>query len=93
MEVKYRQVTLTLTDGGSVTGIIEADSDPVVLAPSVLGAIPVRIPRNQIRSRQDIAESSMPTGLLDSLTRDQVLDLLAYLSNPVSVPSSRLIQE
>ena len=93
VEVKYQQVTLTLTDGGSVTGIIEADSDPVVLAPSVLGAIPVRIPRNQIRSRQDIAESSMPTGLLDSLTRDQVLDLLAYLSNPVSVPSSRLIQE
>jgi len=80
VDVKYQQVTATLKDGTTVTGIVDQDGDPLILLPPEAGATPVEIPRSQIQSRQPEPGSPMPSGLLDSLTRDQVLDLLAYLS-------------
>ena len=82
MDEKYRQVTLTLKDGTTVTGIVVEDADPLVLLPPEPGAPPLEIARDRIQSRQSTDSSPMPSGLLDSLTRDQVLDLVAYLSLP-----------
>ncbi|MCW5556476.1 MAG: c-type cytochrome [Verrucomicrobiae bacterium] len=80
VDVKYQQVTATLKDGTTVTGIVEQDADPLILLPPEPGAASVEIPRDKIQSRQAEPGSPMPSGLLDPLTRDQVLDLLAYLS-------------
>ena len=82
VDEKYRQVTLTLKDGTTVTGIVVEDADPLVLLPPEPGAPPLEIARDRIQSRQSTDSSPMPSGLLDSLTRDQVLDLVAYLSLP-----------
>lgn len=82
VDEKYRQVAVTLKDGTMVTGIVDQDADPLVLLPPEPGAASVEIPKARIQSRQSLEGSPMPSGLLDSLTRDQVLDLLAFLSKP-----------
>ncbi|MFO1460759.1 MAG: c-type cytochrome [Verrucomicrobiota bacterium] len=82
VDEKYRLVAATLKDGTTVTGVVEQDGDPLVLQPTEAGAAPVEIPKARIQSRQFLEGSPMPSGLLDSLTRDQVLDLLAFLSKP-----------
>ncbi|MBX3731255.1 MAG: c-type cytochrome [Verrucomicrobiae bacterium] len=80
VDEKYRQVIVTLEDGSTVTGIVDQDGDPLVLLPPEAGAAPVELARARIRDRKDDPGSPMPSGLLDTLTRDQVLDLIAYLS-------------
>ena len=82
VDEKYRLVTVTLQDGTSVTGVVEQDADPLVVQPTETGAPPVEIPKARIQSRQSLGGSPMPSGLLNALTRDQVLDLLAFLSKP-----------
>ncbi|MEN9674730.1 MAG: hypothetical protein RIS76_626 [Verrucomicrobiota bacterium] len=82
VDEKYRQVTLTLKDGTTVTGIVDQDADPLVVLPSDPAATPLQIPRDRVQSRVATEVSPMPSGLLDALSRDQVLDLVAYLSSP-----------
>lgn len=80
VDEKFRQVTLTLKDGTSVTGIVDQDADPVVLLPAEPDSPPIQVGRDRIQSRTASDVSPMPSGLLDTLSRDEVLDLIAYLS-------------
>jgi putative heme-binding domain-containing protein len=80
VDEKYRLAVLTLKDGTTVSGTLEQDEDPVVIQPGDPGAAPLEIAKAQILERQWSDQSPMPSGLLDAFNRDQVYDLLAFLT-------------
>jgi len=79
VDEKFRVALITLKDGTELSGTVERDDQVLVLAPTGPGADPREISRNDIRERRWSDSSPMPTGLLDVLTQEQVLDLLAFL--------------
>ena len=85
-------VNVTLTSGISVQGlIVHKDKDVVRIAKNAVEK-PIEIKRSQIDEETVLDKISlMPAGLLDRLTRDDVLDLMAYLATggDASHPSFR----
>ncbi|MBL9151536.1 MAG: c-type cytochrome [Verrucomicrobiales bacterium] len=80
VEEKYRIVTVTRTDGTTVTGTIEsADDERILLKPNPLSPDTIGIGLSQIAKREESTASPMPAGLLNSLNAAQILDLLAFL--------------
>lgn len=79
VDEKFRVAVLTLKDDAVVTGTVERDDDLVVLTAAEPGADPVEVSRTDIKERRWSDVSPMPTGLLDGLTKEQILDLLAFL--------------
>jgi putative heme-binding domain-containing protein len=84
VEEKFRAQTLVLTDGRLVTGIVEAESDQEVrMRVNPLDGkedTATVIPKEQIQERVPSEVSLMPMGLLNTLSDEEVLDLLAYVS-------------
>jgi putative membrane-bound dehydrogenase-like protein len=79
IEEKYRQSILALEDGTTLTGIIVAE-DPKSL--TILAGTPAKqqeISKKSLDARRTSALSLMPNGLLNTLDKEQILDLLAYL--------------
>ena len=80
----YRQVVVQTKDGRTITGrIVPVDyrlpllrlaSDPL------LPATAVDVPKDDIVSYAESEVSPMPPGLVDTLTRDEILDLLAFIA-------------
>ena len=80
IDEKYRFLTVTRADGGTVTGALEAEDDErLVLRPNPLAPETVEIGLSSIRKREEAVASPMPAGLLNSLRAEQILDLLAFL--------------
>jgi putative heme-binding domain-containing protein len=79
---KYYMYIFETTSGKLVTGLIlEETADRVkVIENPLLKAEPVILQRSEIASRQKSPTSIMPKGLLDKLTREEILDLIAYLA-------------
>jgi cytochrome c len=81
IDEKYRTHIVVLDDGTQKAGIIvEQDKKSVRMAanPAALDERVV-IPRDRIETLRKSDVSLMPVGLLSSLQRDEVLDLLAYV--------------
>ncbi len=79
IDEKYRNVIVTLSDGTRAVGSIESeDNVRLVLKPNPLGVEKTEIPKNLIKSRKLSDVSPMPSGLLNTLTAEQILDILAY---------------
>ncbi len=80
---KYRTEVMALTDGTVVSGlVVEETDDTVTVAANPLEretAEPIRIPKSEIDERLPSRVSLMPQGLLNTLTREEIRDLLAYL--------------
>lgn len=78
---KYRDTTLLLRDGQLLTGrLLGGDAEHVLIATNPLSLLNAdRVPRKEVESQQTSPVSPMPAGLLNSFTRDEILDLLAYL--------------
>lgn len=78
---QYEAVTIATADGKVITGRIVNLNDnmlmvnPDMLAPNNM----VSIKRDQIEEMKKSPVSLMPDALLNSLNRDEVLDLMAYL--------------
>jgi len=83
IDEKYRSTTILTDDGLSVTGLVVAETpDEVAIVENpVAKAEPVRIKKKDIDARNTSPVSIMPKGLLDKLTRDEVLDLIAYVAS------------
>ena len=80
IEEKYRNVTLNLGDENSPSGLILAeDKDTVTIQTGPTSAQVQKVAKTAIKSRKPSALSLMPAGLLNSLDKEQILDLLAYL--------------
>ncbi len=50
-----------------------------VIENPLIKAVPVELKKGDIIERAKSNKSTMPKGLLDKLTRDEILDLLAYV--------------
>ncbi len=81
----YRNVVVETKDGDRYVGRVAPGGDyrspklRLVLNPLEPDAI-TEVIKKEITSHKAVPISPMPTGLLDTLTRDEVLDLLSYLS-------------
>ena len=82
IEEKYRSTTIVTDDGRRLTGLVVADTpeELALVENPVASAEPVRIKKTDIEERVTSPVSIMPKGLLDKLTRDEVLDLVAYVT-------------
>ena len=77
---EYATQDFELLDGDTVSGRIEReDGKTVVLRPVASEASATEIEKKKIRRRQKSSLSPMPAGMANTLTEEQVLDLLAYL--------------
>jgi putative heme-binding domain-containing protein len=79
---KYQSYILTLESGKTLTGLILNESiDGVEVIENPLAkADPVVIKPKEIAEREKSTVSIMPKGLLDKLSRDEILDLVAYVA-------------
>lgn len=80
VDPKYHATTWVLADGRVVTGRANMVSDREIgVETDPLSGASVKIPRAEIESSHPSAVSPMPQGLLDTLTLDEILDLVALL--------------
>lgn len=76
---KYRQVIVALEDGKSHVGVIAAEDESTLTLLSGSPPKELRISKRSIDDRAKSPLSIMPSGLLNTLDKEQILDLLAYL--------------
>jgi putative heme-binding domain-containing protein len=82
IDPKYCDTAYILDDGKVVVGRpVQVDARRLVVETDPLTQAVVTIERSAIEETQPATVSPMPTGLADVLTRDEVLDLLAYLKS------------
>jgi putative heme-binding domain-containing protein len=79
----HRNVVFTKTDGFTVMGrIVQNDFRESELTLSTNPFVPselVTLPKGEIRSWEESPVSPMPPALLDTLSQDEIEDLLAFL--------------
>lgn len=81
----YRQTTLTLKDGRTLSGIIRSRSAQAVVMVTI--GETATVSREDI-TREDVSPLSlMPEGLLDALTPERAADLFAYLMSAAPPPA------
>src|SRR5262249_419922 len=79
---QYQNITVIKTDGDTITGrMVDETSTKLVLQPSPYAADRVEIVKSEIADRRPSKISPMPEGLANLLTRDEILDLLAYIES------------
>jgi putative heme-binding domain-containing protein len=80
---KYCTYVFETGSGKIVTGIVlEETADVVkVIENPLLKAEPVVLRRSDILERKKSPTSMMPKGLLDKLTREEIMDLIAYITS------------
>lgn len=78
---KYQTFVLETEAGKLITGLIleETKDELKVIENPLAKAEPIVLKKSDIVSRQKSPQSIMPKGLLDRLTREEILDLIAYL--------------
>ncbi len=79
IDQKYRQTILQVDDGAIHTGIIVTENADTL---TILAGSPAKeqvIAKKSIEARGATPLSIMPSGLLNTLNKEQILDLLAYL--------------
>ena len=80
IDEKFRQTRLLLKDGDDVSGMVEREADnKLFVRPSPLEEKLIEVAVTNIRERRLSEVSPMPSGLLNGLRLEQILDLLAYL--------------
>lgn len=79
---QYANTVVRFKEGGGVVGrIVEETNDAVIVQPSMLSPEKVTVKKSDIAGREVSKTSPMPEGLVNSLTRDDILDLLAYIES------------
>jgi putative heme-binding domain-containing protein len=79
---QYQSTTLTLKDGQEITGrILEESPTQIVVRVDALTDRKVTVAPGEVRQRVASKVSPMPEGLLSAWSREDILDLLAYLES------------
>ncbi|HXX94520.1 MAG TPA: hypothetical protein VEN81_12870, partial [Planctomycetota bacterium] len=79
---QYQATLLKLTNGTIVDGrIVEEDAQKVVVHPNQLLPDKITIKKSDIERRQPSKVSPMPPNLVDHFTKEEVLDLMAYMES------------
>ena len=82
VDEKYQTHIFSTKSGKTVTGMIleETPERIKVIENPLAKTAPVVLERSDIEERSKSPSSIMPKGLLDKLTREEILDLLAYVA-------------
>lgn len=81
---QYQDHTVILKEGEVFNGkLISTSEKEVVLEIDRVAGVKESFPREKIEQMRPAALSPMPTGLVNVLTKEEVLDLLAYLKSGV----------
>ncbi len=82
---KDYQIDVIQLDGGrTVTGLVIDESENALTLQTANERLVV--PKEEVEQRKRSNVSLMPDGMLNALTNNQVIDLIAYLSSPKQVP-------
>jgi len=78
---RFFQTTFTLKNGTTVTGsVIDAGGGKILVAPVMMNPqATVEIAQADVKSEEPSTLSAMPAGLLNELTKEQIVELLAFL--------------
>ncbi|HTU93746.1 MAG TPA: PVC-type heme-binding CxxCH protein [Gemmataceae bacterium] len=79
---KYQTFTFVLESGKVITGLVVAETPDAVkvIENPLVKADPLSIKKADIAERKKSPVSIMPKGLLDKLTHEEILDLIAYVA-------------
>ena len=83
----YQLNVFKLKSGATMSGIVQfedAQSFRLVMP----GGAKFTVAKGEVEKRETLPMSLMPEGLLDALTKEQVINLVAYLQNPDGFPAS-----
>jgi len=84
---RYRNYQFELKDGDELSGmIVKDDSDSFTIQTGPSDALIQTLRKSDIKQRQPQNSSTMPVGLLNTLSKEQILDLLAYLESGGNAP-------
>lgn len=80
---QFQNTHIVKRDGDDVTGrITDENTERVVVLPNMLAPeLTIEVPVTEIAKREPSKVSAMPSGLLNNLTKEEILDLLAYLES------------
>lgn len=79
---QYQNINLILRDGDVVAGrILHEDAQKLVVRSDPMAGTTMEIPAAAVVSRRVSKISPMPEGLVNNLTREEILDLIAYLQS------------
>ena len=88
IEDRYRPVLFELKNGDEVTGmILQEEAESLVIQAGPTDSLIRTLRKSEIQSREPQRASVMPVGLLNALSKDQILDLLAYLKSGGIIPA------
>jgi putative heme-binding domain-containing protein len=77
---QYQNISVTTLSGKTLTGrLVDETPGKIVLQPDPLSAERIEVAVKEIDSRSASKISPMPANLVDVLTADEILDLIAYL--------------
>ncbi len=76
----YQATLLQTTDGRFITGVIVQENEQIVAVQTANEQI--RLPKHEIADRRQSPLSLMPEGLLQTLTDEEVRDLIGYVRGP-----------
>ncbi len=81
IDAKYKTYTFNLSAGKQVSGMIleETKKTVFVIENPLASAKPIVLSVFEIDTRKESLTSMMPKGLLDKMTKEEILDLIAYL--------------
>ena len=79
---QYQNITIIKTDGDSITGrMVDETTTKITLQMSPYAGDRLEVDKSDISERRPSKISPMPEGMVNLLTRDEVLDLLAYIES------------
>ena len=77
---QYRPTQFVLAGGDVILGSVESeDEEVVVVRAHPLAPQSRRLKKSEILAREPAHQSLMPSGLVSTLTREELLDLIAFL--------------
>ena len=78
---KYQTFVFQTESGQMITGLVLSETPDTVkvIENPLLKAEPIELKKSEITARKKSEVSIMPKGLLDKLTREEILDLIAYV--------------
>ena len=84
---RYRNFQMELKDGETVSGmILKEDATSVTLQTGPSDALIQTLAQSEIKVRQPQSSSPMPVGLLNALSKEEILDLMAWLEFGANPP-------
>ncbi len=75
---QFQLTVVTKQDGSVVSGISDLDTPTALTVRTITGS--VIVPKSEIKTREKLAQSLMPPGLLEALPERKAIELLKYLT-------------